>query len=174
MTDTRSGLDAAPTTPEEDLEQARRDAVQRRTLPTLLAMQASGNAAVASVVAALIGFLLLWQAVVIVSGFPPFILPPPGSVLTRWFSAWSAGTIQPHLAATLVEVLLGFAVGAGAALAAGYALARSAVIERLASPYLVAAQATPILAHARAAGRLALVAGTRTRTWSAPCTRARR
>src|SRR6187200_401441 len=104
--------------------------------------------AVASVVAALVGFLVLWQLVVIVSGFPPFILPPPGSVLTRWASAWSAGTIQPHLAATLVEVALGFAVGAGTALVVGYALARSAVIERLASPYLVAAQATPILALA--------------------------
>ena len=104
--------------------------------------------AVASVVAALVGFLVLWQLVVIVSGFPPFILPPPGSVLARWASAWSAGTIQPHLVATLVEVALGFAVGAGAALVVGYALARSAVIERLASPYLVGAQATPILAVA--------------------------
>ena len=104
--------------------------------------------AIASVVAALVGFFVLWQLVVIVSGFPPFILPPPGSVLARWASAWSAGTIQPHLVATLVEVALGFAVGAGAALVVGYALARSAVIERLASPYLVGAQATPILAVA--------------------------
>jgi hypothetical protein len=30
--------------------------------------------AVASVVAALVGFLVLWQLVVVVSGFPPFIL----------------------------------------------------------------------------------------------------
>jgi NitT/TauT family transport system permease protein len=104
--------------------------------------------AVLSVVAALVGFLLIWQLAVIVSGFPSFILPGPVAVITRWLSAWSADIIQPHLAATLVEVALGFLVGAGSALVVGYALARSALVERLLSPYLVAAQATPILALA--------------------------
>jgi NitT/TauT family transport system permease protein len=104
--------------------------------------------AAVSVLAALIGFVLLWQFVVVISGFPPFILPTPGEVVARWFKAWTAGTIQPHLVATLVEVALGFLAGAGSALVVGYALARSAVIERLLSPYLVAAQATPILALA--------------------------
>jgi NitT/TauT family transport system permease protein len=50
--------------------------------------------------------------------------------------------------ATLQEVVLGFLVGAGFALVIGYGLARSALVERLLSPYLVAAQATPILALA--------------------------
>ena len=100
------------------------------------------------VAAALVVFVLIWQAVVIVSGFPPFILPPPGAVIARWASAWVAGTIQPHMVATLQEVLLGFVAGAGAAVPVGYALARSARVEQLVSPYLVAAQATPILALA--------------------------
>jgi NitT/TauT family transport system permease protein len=101
-----------------------------------------------SIVIALVAFLLLWQAVVVVSGFPPFILPTPGAVGARLISAWSAGTIQPHLLTTAGEVAVGFAVGAGLALVAGYALARSPLVERLLSPYLVAAQATPILALA--------------------------
>jgi ABC-type nitrate/sulfonate/bicarbonate transport system permease component len=101
-----------------------------------------------SVLAALIGFVVVWQLIVIVSGFPPFILPPPGSVASRWVSAWMAGTIQPHLVATLGAVALGFLVGAGSALVVGYALARSALVERVLSPYLVAAQAMPILALA--------------------------
>lgn len=100
------------------------------------------------IVAALVGFLALWQVVVVVSGFPPFILPSPAEVGGRWLSAWASGTIQPHLVATLQEVLLGFAVGAGSAVVLGYALARSALVERVLSPYLVAAQATPILALA--------------------------
>jgi NitT/TauT family transport system permease protein len=100
------------------------------------------------ILAALAGFLLLWQAVVVISGFPPFILPAPIAVLNRFVTAWADGTIGPHLATTLLEVTLGFAVGAGFALIAGYALARSAFVERLLSPYLVAAQATPILALA--------------------------
>jgi NitT/TauT family transport system permease protein len=104
--------------------------------------------AVLSVVGALIAFVLLWQLVVVISGFPPFILPPPTDVASRWVTAWTAGTFQPHLVATLGEIALGFVVGAGSALVVGYALARSARVERVLSPYLVAAQATPILALA--------------------------
>ena len=31
-----------------------------------------------SILAALVVFVVVWQVVVVVSGFPPFILPPPG------------------------------------------------------------------------------------------------
>jgi NitT/TauT family transport system permease protein len=104
--------------------------------------------ALASIGLAFLGFVVLWQLVVFVSGFPPFILPGPLAVGQRFIGAWLDGTMAPHVLATLVEVVLGFVVGAGLAVVAGYGLARSAVIERLASPYLVAAQATPILALA--------------------------
>ena len=100
------------------------------------------------VVAVFALFLLVWKAIVVASGLPPFILPPPESVAARFVSAWTDGTIEPHLATTLLEIALGFVVGAGLGLVAGYALARSALIERVLSPYLVAAQATPILALA--------------------------
>lgn len=93
-------------------------------------------------------FLLAWKGIVVATGLRPFILPPPEQVAGRFVTAWTDGTIAPHLAATVVEVGLGFTVGAGLALIVGYALARSAVVERLLSPYLVAAQATPILALA--------------------------
>jgi len=53
-----------------------------------------------------------------------------------------------HTAVTLSEVVLGFAVGAVAAIATGTALGKSVVIERVLSPYIVAAQAVPILALA--------------------------
>ena len=95
---------------------------------------------------ALAGFLVAWKALVIVTGYPPFILPPPEQVAARFISAWADGTIGPHALRTLFEVLLGFGIGAGLALVAGYVLARLPLAERLLSPYLVAAQATPILA----------------------------
>ncbi len=101
-----------------------------------------------SVVAVFGVFLLAWKGIVLVTGLRPFILPPPETVAARFVTAVTDGTIAPHLATTLVEVALGFLVGAGLALVVGYALARSAVVERLLSPYLVAAQATPILALA--------------------------
>ncbi|HKQ17395.1 MAG TPA: ABC transporter permease [Solirubrobacterales bacterium] len=106
------------------------------------------RSALLPILVALVVFLAIWQLVVLISGFPPFILPSPGAVLTRWVQALGAGTIAPHLVATLQEVLLGLAVGAGSALVVGYALARSALVERLVSPYLVAAQAMPMLALA--------------------------
>jgi NitT/TauT family transport system permease protein len=94
------------------------------------------------------GFALAWKVLVEVAGYPVFILPPPELVLDRFLRAWMDGTMAPHAAMTVLEVLLGFAVGAVAAVLAGYALARSRLAERLLSPYLVAAQATPILALA--------------------------
>lgn len=100
------------------------------------------------IVGALVVFVVVWRLVVAISGLPAFILPTPEAVGARFVTAWLDGTIEPHLAVTLVEVALGFALGATLAVVVGYALARSPVVERLLSPYLVAAQATPILALA--------------------------
>src|SRR6185369_296798 len=74
--------------------------------------------------------------------------PPPETVGARLWTAWRDGVMEPHVITTLSEVLIGFVIGSGLALVAGYALARSRLAERLLSPYLVAAQATPILALA--------------------------
>jgi NitT/TauT family transport system permease protein len=101
-----------------------------------------------SIAAAFALFVLVWKAAVIVSGLPVFILPAPETVAIRFVGAWRDGIIEPHLWTTLIEVLLGFTVGVALALVAGYALARSALVERLLSPYLVAAQAIPVLALA--------------------------
>ena len=100
------------------------------------------------IVASLAVFLLAWQAIVFIGRYPPFILPGPLTVTQRFVRAWSDGTMWPHFSTTLVEVLLGFAIGATLALVIGVLLARSRLAERLLSPYLVAAQATPVLALA--------------------------
>ncbi|MEO8571557.1 MAG: ABC transporter permease [Chloroflexota bacterium] len=89
-----------------------------------------------------------WKAIIAIGNLPSFILPAPEAVAVRFVEAWTDGTIPPHAWTTFVEVVLGFAVGAGLGLAIGYALARSRLIERFLSPYLVAAQAVPILALA--------------------------
>jgi NitT/TauT family transport system permease protein len=100
------------------------------------------------VATALAVFVAVWKAIVLIGDYPPFILPAPETVAARFVRAWSEGTIQPHFGATLQEIALGFVVGAGAALLVGYMLARSPLVERFISPYIVAAQATPILALA--------------------------
>ena len=97
------------------------------------------------VVGAFAFFILAWKAVVIVGGLPDYILPPPEMVAVRFVTAWADGTVWPHFVTTMIEVVLGFSVGAALGLIVGYGLARSELFERLASPYLVAAQAIPIL-----------------------------
>jgi len=97
------------------------------------------------VVGSFVAFVLAWKLVVVVASIPPFILPAPEVVAERFVSAWSDGTIWPHFVTTMTEIGLGFVVGTALALVVGYGLARSVLFERLASPYLVAAQAIPIL-----------------------------
>jgi NitT/TauT family transport system permease protein len=100
------------------------------------------------VVLAAVVFAVAWKLVVVIGNYPPFILPPPESVAARLVQAWAAGTMTPHALATLSEIGWGLLIGALSALVVGYLLARSTLAERLLSPYLVAAQATPILALA--------------------------
>ena len=102
----------------------------------------------APVVAAAAIFVLAWKALVVVGNWQPFVLPAPETVGARFVRAWTDGTMAPHAATTLVEIALGLAVGAGTALLVGYLLARSSLAERLFSPYIVAAQSTPVLALA--------------------------
>jgi NitT/TauT family transport system permease protein len=103
------------------------------------------RSAIVPVVAAFAVFILAWKALVVVTALPPFILPAPETVGERLIGAWQDGTIWPHFLVTITEIGLGFVVGAALALVVGYGLARSVLFERLASPYLVAAQAIPIL-----------------------------
>jgi NitT/TauT family transport system permease protein len=93
-------------------------------------------------------FVGIWKAVVVLGAYPPFILPSPEAVAARFLDGWQEGTIARHAYWTLVEIAVGFAIGAGIGVPVGYVLARSPLAERLVSPYLVAAQATPILALA--------------------------
>ncbi|HET7028885.1 MAG TPA: ABC transporter permease [Candidatus Limnocylindrales bacterium] len=97
---------------------------------------------------AFVAFVALWQAVVMVGDLPAFILPGPGVVASRFVRAWADGTMWPHFLTTLSEVVLGFVAGSTVGVVVGYGLARFGLLARLASPYLVAAQAVPILAIA--------------------------
>jgi NitT/TauT family transport system permease protein len=101
-----------------------------------------------SIGSAAVIFVVAWKLIVVIGHYAPFILPAPEVVAQRFVSAWADGTIEPHALATIQEIVIGFVVGAGLAVVVGYLLARSTLAERLLSPYLVAAQATPILALA--------------------------
>ena len=103
---------------------------------------------VAAAGVSLAAFLLLWKAVATLGGYPPYILPAPELVIERGLRAIGSGVLWPHILATLLEVVLGFALGATLGIISGIALGKSLLVERALSPYIVAAQAVPILALA--------------------------
>jgi len=92
--------------------------------------------------------LLIWQGVALWGGQPAFLLPSPWQVVLRFGDVLANGSLLYHTGFTLLEVLLGLALGSGLATVTGYALARSPLLERLLSPYLVASQAVPVVAIA--------------------------
>ena len=96
----------------------------------------------------LLVFLAAWKLITVVTGTPEYILPAPEAVGERGLRAIGSGVLWTHVWATLSEVVLGFALGAASATGVGIALGRSLLLERVLSPYIVAAQAVPILALA--------------------------
>lgn len=96
----------------------------------------------------LLVFVAAWKVITVVGGYPEFILPAPEVVGERAVRAIGTGVLWEHAAVTLIEIVLGFTVGAVAAIGVGIALGKSVVVERVLSPYIVAAQAVPILALA--------------------------
>jgi len=92
--------------------------------------------------------LLVWWIIARIAGLPAFILPSPAQVAVRFWKALIDGSLLGNSLVTLMEVLLGLLAGTAAAVALGYAIAKSRLFERLISPFLVATQAIPIVAIA--------------------------
>ena len=92
--------------------------------------------------------LMIWQGIILWNEFPAFILPSPWMVLVRLQQTVLDGSLLLHSAVTLLEVLTGLLIGGTLATILGYFLARSRLLEKLVSPYLVASQAIPIVAIA--------------------------
>jgi NitT/TauT family transport system permease protein len=103
---------------------------------------------VGPVLGAALIFVVGWQLIVIIGDYERWLLPGPLLVAERFVTGWTDGIIGPHFVTTMAEVLLGLVVGGTAGILTGILLARSRLAARMLSPYIVAAQATPILALA--------------------------
>lgn len=90
----------------------------------------------------------IWSAVVNWGDLPAFVLPSPTSVWQKFLVTLSDGSLLRNTLVTLSEVLLGLLVGSCLATLIGYFLARSASLEKIFSPFLVASQAIPTVAIA--------------------------
>ncbi|EST52322.1 ABC transporter permease [Brevibacillus panacihumi W25] len=95
--------------------------------------------------ASLILFLGVWEAVCRLLAIPPFILPPPSSVL---YALWELREplFGQHLWATLKEVLIGLSISIVFGSLLAFVMNRSRLVERIVYPYIVISQTIPIIA----------------------------
>jgi NitT/TauT family transport system permease protein len=126
---------------------AARDRQRRQWLQALVGL-GGRRIEILLVPVAMVAFVGLWALVGRVGDYPPFLLPTPQQVWARFLKVAADGTLWEHTSVTLVEILAGLALGLTAATLLGYVLAKSPVIERFLSPYIVASQSVPIVALA--------------------------
>lgn len=92
------------------------------------------------------GLLVLWQAVVWITGAPHFILPDPLRVLRTIFERGSL--ISEHAGTTIVEIVAGLAIGTVLGAASALALGYFRPARQWLLPVLVVSQAVPVFALA--------------------------
>lgn len=94
----------------------------------------------------LLGLVAVWQAIVLLTGAPKFILPPPLLVAETWVLRWPA--IWPHALVTTAEILAGLVCGTLLGCASALLLMAFRPARRWLLPVLVASQAVPVFALA--------------------------
>lgn len=92
--------------------------------------------------------LALWQGLTLAHTLPSYMLPAPGDVGSEWWQLARRGVLWHHVAVTLQEALLGFALAFGVGAAIAYPVAKSRILSSILSPYIAGTQAMPILALA--------------------------
>jgi NitT/TauT family transport system permease protein len=92
--------------------------------------------------------LAVWEALVLGFSIPAFILPTPSSIFTALYRGFVSTLYLDHIWVTLIETLLGFALGSALAFALGIAVALSRRIEYFLYPFIVMFQAMPKIALA--------------------------
>jgi NitT/TauT family transport system permease protein len=123
-----------------------READRRRTTAGVRAAARWTNLAAPVMLGILI--VLVWQGAVGGGLVSPFLLPSPGDVVHAFWQSLVQGRALGYVGTTVIESLLGCALGAGVALPLGYAITHSRLIEGALQPYVAASQAMPAIAVA--------------------------
>jgi len=92
------------------------------------------------------GLVLAWQALVLLTGMPPYLLPAPTRVATALVAR--ADVLWSNAQVTLLEIVLGLVLGVLCGAACALMLAASRIARRWLLPVLVASQAIPTFAVA--------------------------
>lgn len=95
---------------------------------------------------AVLGALLLWEALVRLLDVPPWLLPAPSAVLGALWQ--ERGVILPHAQATVTEALVGIALGIGLAVPIATVMALLPLLRQYIYPLFVISQTIPTIALA--------------------------
>lgn len=98
------------------------------------------------IIVILICVVLFWYAVILVTGTPEFILPPPDAVLASLVN--DADLLAENALTTISEILLGMVFGISIGCSTALLMIYSGSIRRWMLPILVASQAVPVYALA--------------------------
>ena len=93
-------------------------------------------------------FLVAWEQGVKALRIPAYLVPPPSTIFARLFEGLFGGTLIPHTLTTLEEIVVGYLLGCGLALALGILISQVKLAEKLVYPYVVAINSVPKVATA--------------------------
>ena len=96
----------------------------------------------------IVAFLAVWEGIVRLFSIPLFILPAPSAIFFALWNGMTSALYLEHVWVTLVETLLGFALGSALAFAFGISVALSRRVEYFLYPFIVMFQAMPKVALA--------------------------
>lgn len=88
-------------------------------------------------------FIAVWQLYVSIFQVPVQILPGPFLFLEKFIGIMTMSQMGTHIGTTLYEIFIGFAIGTALGLVFGYLLAKSTLLERIFTPYIVLLQIAP-------------------------------
>jgi NitT/TauT family transport system permease protein len=92
--------------------------------------------------------LLAWQYGIRVVGVPKYLVATPSDVAVSLVEGFRDGTLFRDTAATLEEIVLGFALGATVGIALGVLVSWSRLIDETLTPYIIALNGFPKVAIA--------------------------
>lgn len=100
------------------------------------------------VAATVVVVLTLWEFIAGARDLPKFFLPKPSDIAQRFAGALADGTLTRHIAITWSEALVAFTLAFLFSAVLGYLLAKSPLLEKVVSPFIVASQSLPVFAIA--------------------------
>jgi ABC-type nitrate/sulfonate/bicarbonate transport system permease component len=95
-----------------------------------------------------LGFLTLWQLIVLVTGINPILLPSPGSVVAQFAESIQDGLLLPAVADSLRALTIGLVLALVLGVVVGLLIGGSSWLDLLTGPYLYGWFATPRIALA--------------------------